>query len=508
MFFPKISPVWIVMMILSVILLSGCTDTPCVDNDGDGYGNPASSLCTYLNPDCDDTNADVNPGVTEGSVGDPTCSDGLDNDCDRNADLEDPGCVPCEDNDGDGYGDPASESCTYSELDCDDSDADVNPAATEICDNSVDDDCDGLIDENDPACGGTGLLPYTGQTACYDDNGNEISCPESGQAFYGQDAQYTGNEFNYTDNGDGSVTDNVTGLTWQQTPQNMGLSWQDAYDYCESLGLAGHGDWRMPTLKELFSISDFSLGWPYLDTTYFDIAGTFVSKDEQYWADNYYVGTTVEGGSAASFGVNHGTGHIKAYPANISGPMAKRVRAVRGNTYGVNDFEDNGDGTVTDHATGLMWQQADSGSGMDWEDALAYAEGLTLAGHDDWRLPNVKELQSIVDYTRSPSASDPSDLGPAIDTGFFDITELASGTRNYSPDYGFFWTSTSAYFGLDSPEYYYAWYVAFGTAPNDAGNDFHGAGAVRFDTKIEGNESGAGDDERVYNYVRAVRTVQ
>ena len=133
-----------------------------------------------------------------------------------------------------------------------------------------------------------------------------------------------------------------------------------------------------------------------------------------------YVGTTVEGGSDAAFGVNHGTGHIKAYPAGVSGPMGNYVRAVRGGTsYGINDFVDNGDGTVTDHATGLMWQQADSGSGMDWEDALAYAEDSTMADYDDWRLPNIKELQSIVDYSRSPSAGDADNQGPAIDTDFF-----------------------------------------------------------------------------------------
>jgi len=343
----------------------------------------------------------------------------------------------------------------------------------------------------------------TGQTACYDDNGDEITCPESGEDFAGQDAQYDGNQMSYSDNGDGTITDNTTGLMWQQTPGNTGLSWQDAVDDCESLILAGYDDWRIPTLKELFSISDFAKGWPYLNTTYFDIAGTSVSKDEQYWAD-YYVGTTVEGGSAAAFGVNHGTGHIKAYPAGASGPMGNYVRAVRGNTYGVNDFVDNGDGTITDNATGLMWQQADSGSGLDWENALAYAETSTLARHNDWRLPNVKELQSIVDYTRSPSAGDAANLGPAIDTDFFQITELPSGTTNYSPDYGYFWSSTSAYFGTNSPEYYYAWYVAFGTAVDDDGNDMHGAGAVRFDTKVEGGPLGEGG-ERYYNYVRLVR---
>ena len=95
-------------------------------------------------------------------------------------------------------------------------------------------------------------------------------------------------------------------------------------------------------------------------------------------------------------------------------------------------------------------------------------------------------------------------IGPAIDTDFFDITKLPSVTTNYSTDYGYFWTSTSANFGIESPEYYYAWYVAFGTAIDDDGNDMHGAGAVRFDTKVEGGPLGE-SAERYYNQVRLVR---
>jgi hypothetical protein len=358
------------------------------------------------------------------------------------------------------------------------------------------------------ATSGTMEIPYpivdTGQVKCYN-NEDEITCPEEGQTFYGQDAQYSGNQPAYTVSSDDlTVYDEVTGLTWQKTPDTTGLSWEEAYEYCESLELGGYDDWRMPTTKELFSISDFSEGWPYLDTAYFDLAETgSVSKDEQYWTEKY-VGTTVEGGSDAAFGVNHGTGHIKAYPAKVSGRMGNYVRAVRGDIYGVNDFTDNGDGTVTDSATGLMWQKTDSGTGMDWDNALTYAENMTLAGYDDWRLPNVKELQSIVDYTHAPSASDAANVGPAIDTDFFEITGLPSGTTDYTPDYGYYWTSTSAYFGKDSPEYYYAWYVAFGSSVGNDGADFHGAGAVRFDTKVEDGPLGEGG-ERYYNYVLCVR---
>lgn len=346
----------------------------------------------------------------------------------------------------------------------------------------------------------------TGQSACYD-NEDEIAAPAEGVAFYGQDAQFSDTQPSYTESSDGlTVYDNITGLTWQKTPSSSHYSWQEAVDYCNALTLGGYSDWRMPTLKELFSISDFSQGWPYLDTTYFDIAGTQVSKDEQYWSSNYYVGVTVEGGSAAAFGVNHGTGHIKAYPANTTGPMGKRVRAVRGNSYGINQFVDNGDGTITDQATGLMWSQSDSGAGMDWEHALASAQIKNAAGylgHGDWRLPNVKELQSIVDYTRSPSATDSTKVGPAIDPLF-----SCTGITNEAgvDDYPYYWTSTSARFEAGGA-YYYGWYVAFGMAVDGSGNDSHGAGAVRFDTKVENGPAGEGG-ERYYNYVRLVRDTE
>ncbi|MBU1720592.1 MAG: Ig-like domain-containing protein, partial [Bacteroidetes bacterium] len=73
-------------------------------------------------------------------------------------------------------------------------------------------------------------------------------------------------------------------------------------------------------------------------------------------------------------------------------------------------FVDNGDGTVTDTTTGLMWQKADDGIPRNWLEALEYAEGLELAGCNTWRLPNIKELRSIVDRSQTD---------PAIDTSIF-----------------------------------------------------------------------------------------
>src|SRR5690606_19884625 len=124
--------------------------------------------------------------------------------------------------------------------------------------------------------------------------------------------------------------------------------------------------------------------------------------DAQYWSCTEYVSTTMNG-NRTTFGVNFADGRIKGYPVGDVGPPGQRhtmtafARFVRGNPlYGANQFVDNRDGTISDLATGLMWTQSDSGRGMPWEDALYYAETLELAGHNDWRLPNAKELQSIV----------------------------------------------------------------------------------------------------------------
>lgn len=349
------------------------------------------------------------------------------------------------------------------------------------------------------------LMVATGQVTTYDNNGDVVTGLTPGDAFYGQDASYLkGESMAYQDNGDGTITDLNTGLMWQQLPTSETFTWEAAVDYCENLEFNGYDDWRIPSCKELYSISNFSTGWPYLDTEYFSLASGQITKDEQYWSSEHYVGTTVEGGTNSAFGINHVTGHIKAYSANAMGPIGEKyVRAVRGDSYGVNEFINNGDGTITDNATGLMWTQDDSGEGLDWEAALAYAETSEIAGYNDWRLPNVKELQGIVDYSYSPSASDPENVGPAINA-MFNCTPIINEAGD--EDYAYYWTSTSACFTNGQP-FYYAWYVAFGMAVNGEGLDFHGAGGVRFDTKYEGGPLGEGG-ERYYNYVRLVRDTQ
>ncbi|MFC1888384.1 DUF1566 domain-containing protein [Thermodesulfobacteriota bacterium] len=422
----------------------------------------------------------------------------------------------CTDLDLDGY---ATEGGSCGEIDCDDTDPDVSPGVDEICDNGVDDDCDTLIDGDDPACGDAGLLPDTAQDVCYDDSG-EITCPAQGASFFGQDAQYDGNQPAYQYNGDGTVTDLNTGLMWQQDPGDK-MTYDQAAAGADSFSLAGYDDWRLPTIKELYSlilfdgtdpsgcmseascpdiipfIDDGTFGFEYGDTG----AGERLI-DSQWATSNVYL-DTVMGGEECFFGVNFADGRIKCYP---TAPFVDFfVIYVRGSSsYGVNDYDDNGNGTVSDGATGLIWQQDDNGSGIIWEDALDYCEDLTLAGQSDWRLPDAKELQSIVDYSRSPGTTGSAAIDPV-----FNVTTIENEAGQ--ADYPCYWTGTT----------HADWqgggvggaYVSFGRAMGYWQNqwqDVHGAGAQRSDPKY-GNPDDypyghgpQGDAIRIYNHVRCV----
>lgn len=369
----------------------------------------------------------------------------------------------------------------------------------------------------------TFALPDTGQSKFYDNDGNEISAPAAGEDFYGEDAQFTGLQMSYTDNGDGTVTDNNTGLMWQQTPNYNRMDYYDALDYVDTLNTGDYDDWRLPTIKELYSIlnsdgelvSTSSDSTPYLDTDYFDFEYDALLYAAQYWSSNIYLIEGVQSdGKEGAFGMNFSDGHIKAYgtgkyfesstTVDVPGCF---VRAVRGeeNVYGVNNFIDNGDDTVTDNATGLMWQQADDGNGYNWQEALAYAENSELAGYTDWRLPNTKELQSIVDYEATSF--------PAINS-VFSCTEITDETADNTNGYGWYWSSTT------HGDFKYAGnYVCFGAAWSKENSsattyyDWHGAGAQRADPKAgdpadyELASENATDLIRIDNFVRLVRDV-
>ncbi len=123
-------------------------------------------------------------------------------------------------------------------------------------------------------------------------------------------------------------------------------------------------------------------------------------------------------------------------------------------------YTDNGNGTVTDATTSLIWQKCSMGQNNDatcsgsattatWVNAIAYCENLTLGGHSNWRLPNVNELKSIVATTR---------ISPAIDVSAFPGTQSSA-----------YWSSTNYAGGADG-----AWFVHF---PNGYTNASGKAGA-------------------------------
>ncbi len=367
-----------------------------------------------------------------------------------------------------------------------------------------------------------GALAYpingTAQTTCYDNNG-EAACPSTGAAFHGQDAQRAGRKMRFRDNGDGTVSDLNTGLMWVKE-QGSKMTWSAAKAGAKSFSLAGHRDWRLPGIKELYSLMDFtgyyggslSSAKPYIDTKAFGFqwgdtsAGERV-MDVQYCSSTEYVGSTMNGDHTV-FGVNFADGRIKGYGTNPPhGAKKFAVKYVRGNPkYGRNALVDNGDGTINDRATGLVWSKAESSKTLNWQQALAHCQALTTAGHTDWRLPDAKELQSIVDYRRAPAVTGTAAIDPV-----FKITNKES----------FFWTSTTHLDGPADIKGSRAVYVAFGRAtgymqmPPGSGPyrllDVHGAGAQRSDPKAgdpkawPNGHGPQGDVIRIYNYARCVR---
>jgi len=414
----------------------------------------------------------------------------------------------------------------------------------------------------------------TGQTKCYD-NTHEIAPPKPGQPFYGQDAQHQVNAASYTLSADGlTVQDNVTGLTWQRSPDTDGngkITASDKRSLAQAKAIpakliaakfGGFDDWRLPTIKEQYSLfdgrgtdpsptgNDTSALTPFIDTRYFQFAYGDTSEHERI-IDSQYVSTTIYVGSSQRetliFGVNFADGRIKGYGSKMRGQdKTFFVQCVRGNpAYGKNDFNANGDGTVTDRATGLMWSQADSGNGMNWEAALAWVQTKNtekFLGHDDWRLPSVKEIQSLVDYTRSPETTHSAAIDP-----IFNCTTLTNAANQ--ADFPYYWSGTTHGSQRGGAA---AMYVAFGRAagwmsprgmggpPPGQGGGFgrgpgpgepptgaqqspgatggayqyinvHGAGAQRSDpkagdpAKFPHGRGPQGDVISIYNYVRLVR---
>ncbi|MFO0925852.1 MAG: DUF1566 domain-containing protein, partial [Gemmataceae bacterium] len=180
----------------------------------------------------------------------------------------------------------------------------------------------------EPATGVTYRVVDTGQVHCFSDRGQLFRPPRPGEPFFGQDACYQGPQPSYRDNGDGTVTDRNTGLIWQKTPEgDRKVTFAEAKERARTTRTGGFADWRVPTIKELYSLIDFNgncrLRPPvaYLDRRVFDFRFGDEERgerliDAQYWSSTEYVGRTMRG-SATVYGVNFADGRIKGYPRDF-----------------------------------------------------------------------------------------------------------------------------------------------------------------------------------------------
>lgn len=307
-----------------------------------------------------------------------------------------------------------------------------------------------------------GPWPDTGQTKCYDNDG-EIPCPQPGEPFYGQDAQYQGPTRSYTKLGYGGVglsddslhvdeggdwimtRDNVTGLIWElktdlgdlQNKDNT-YTWCsavdstypdggecvgskcDTYGYIETLNsheFGGYTDWRLPTSREISLIIDSGAYDPAINLEWFPSS----PSSGVYWTSTPHAGTL--GFFIANISIRKGT--INYATRNIS----QHIRAVRAGKNSVKNLIFHNDGTFTDKNTGLMWQKNVPNETYNWYKALLYVDELDLAGHSDWRLPNRNELESLLDYSTYSPAIDPLLAPNTISSGYWSSTTSVNNVQ-------------------------------------------------------------------------------
>ncbi|KJU85698.1 secreted protein containing DUF1566, partial [Candidatus Magnetobacterium bavaricum] len=275
------------------------------------------------------------------------------------------------------------------------------------------------------AMAGTINLPQTGQATSYaagDDGALMIGVAWPNPRF--------------TANADQTVTDTLTDLIWTKdagTPTvgsctGGGKTWQAALDYVACLNTAtylGYSDWRLPNVNEIESLvnggqpntsawlnsqgftnvqsshywsSSTTFFARYVDMDYGDVGSSFMT-------DKYYV-WPVRSGQSGAFGNSAiwSTGQTTTYAAGDDGALKQGV------AWPNPRFTDNANNTVTDNLTGLIWTKDAStptvgsctGGTKNWKDALDYVACLNSAiylGYTDWRLPNRKELFSMVDWS-------------------------------------------------------------------------------------------------------------
>ncbi|QOX79605.1 DUF1566 domain-containing protein [Trichlorobacter lovleyi] len=267
-------------------------------------------------------------------------------------------------------------------------------------------------------------VPATGQTSCYNTAGSEIPCSGTGQD---GDLQVgvVWPDPRFTDNGNGTITDNLTGLVWLKDADCFGSKpWLEATFAADALasGACGlsdgstAGQWHLPRRRELKSLVNRG----QVNNSYWLDTQGFTNVGIMYWSSssllldvNDYYGWKVF--------IFDGIMRIENKANSF---LVWPVRGGPGVVWPDPRFTDNGNGTITDNLTGLIWLKntncTDSAGGVDknsgslsWANALTWSNNLTsgLCGLTDgstagqWRLPNVDELESLIDTWLATDAS-------------------------------------------------------------------------------------------------------
>lgn len=267
----------------------------------------------------------------------------------------------------------------------------------------------------------------------------------------------------FSDNGDGTVTHNITGLTWKRCAE--GQTWSGStcsgttktYSWAQANAL-GSGDWRLPTVAELVTIVERDNFKPAINTTIFPNMAT---SDSSFWSASVYAGDLSQ-----AWYVNFGPGNSYSF-SKSDDPL--QVRLVRGgrtrDSFGgrtpTADFIDNGDGSVTHKQTSLTWKRC--AEGLSWSGSECTGTVRTYTwnaanalGGDGWRLPTINELQTLVEY----AVADP---GPTINTTIFPDMSGAISEAN-------FWSASAFAGGLGN-----AWDINFDNGADKNANKEDGS---------------------------------
>jgi hypothetical protein len=233
------------------------------------------------------------------------------------------------------------------------------------------------------------------------------------------------NPQSYTTNADGTITDNVTGLVWEDPmePPPTFYTQAQATLHCAAKG----GAWRLPTVLELVSLVDYTVAFsaPTIDLNHFPNTRSYVFR-----TSSPRVGVSGSGPTlvwTVDFSNSRTTLDDETIPREVRCLNERLPRCYSP------PYQALAGGLVYDRATGLTWQQTTDASSYTWSDALSHCSSLGAG----WRAPSLTELQTIVDYTVVGQALDGIEVPPA---------SIGSGT----------WSSTP--YALDPTEAAAVWY--------------------------------------------------